>query len=216
MAQNDGTLVAEKRGKLGTAENRRLRKRGITPGNLYGHGKGSVSISVPTDALDAMVHAGTKVVDLDVAGEKEKTMFREVQWDTFGITIQHFDLIRIDADERVVVEVNIEIRGISPGVQGGGVLDAQLRTFTVECLAIEIPASIPVRIGELEIEQSIHVSDVEFPPGVNVQNPPEAVVVHIAPPVVEEEDEEGEGELGPAEPEVIGRKAESEESGEDQ
>lgn len=202
----ESKLVAEKRTKLGTAECRRLRKRGIVPGNVYGHGQDSISIATPEDQIRSIVFSGTKVVDLEFEGSVEKAMFREIQWDTFGIQIQHFDLIRVSADERVTVEVPIELRGTAPGTAAGGVLDQQLRSLTVECLAYEIPNSVMVRVGSLEVGQAVHVSDVTLPEGANVQNPPEAVIVQVVMAAVEEDEEELVA--GAVEPEVIGRKAE--------
>ncbi len=203
---NEPTLVTEKRTELGTAECRRLRKRGIVPGNVYGHNQDPVAISTSAESLNSIVLAGTRVVDFNLGGAVEKAMFREVQWDTFGTHIQHFDLVRIRADERVTVEVPIELRGMAPGTTAGGVLDQQLRSLTVECLAFEIPDSIAVRIGALEVGQAIHVSDVELPADINLHNPPEAVVVQVVQ-AAEEELEEAEAVEVSVEPEVIGRKA---------
>ncbi len=212
MAQ-DQTLVAEKRTKTGSSECRRLRRIGLVPGNLYGHGQDPVTLSVTADALNSLVQSGTRVLDLQINGDTEKTMFREVQWDTFGMNILHFDLLRIDAQERVTVEVSVELKGASPGVIAGGHLDLQTRSLSLECPAFQLPDSIPVRIGSLEIGDAIHVSDLDFPEGFEIHNPPESVVVQVLAPREEEEEVE-EAELGPAEPEVIGRKEEKEEESE--
>ena len=211
MAVDSAKLVAEKRTEMGTAACRRLRKKGVVPGNVYGHGQGSIAIGVSADAIDTLARSGTKVLDLEIDGASEKAMFREFQWDTFGRYIQHFDLVRIDADERVTVEVAIEVRGIAPGTLAGGNLVQPLRTLRIECLAIEIPESISVRVGGLEIGESICVSDLELPETVVVQNPPETTIVQVVAPVDEDAEQEEGMDSGPVEPEVIGRKAEEEE-----
>jgi large subunit ribosomal protein L25 len=180
---------------------------------VYGHHQEPIPISVSADALDALIHTRSKIVDLEVDGKAEKTIFREVQWDTFGVKIHHFDLVRIDAEERVTVEVAIELRGTAPGIASGGILDQHLRSISMECRALEIPDSIIVRIGELQIGQAIHVSDLQVPAGAEVHNPPDTVVVQVTHPVAEVE-EAAPLEGGPAEPEVIGRKKEEEEEGE--
>ena len=203
-------LVVEKRTELGTAACRRLRKRGVVPGNVYGHGRDPLLITVSEEPLDAIVHAGHKVIDFEVDGTVEKAMFREVQWDTFGMRIQHFDLIRIVSDERVTVEILIELRGVAPGTRAGGVLE-QLRSLTVECLAFEIPDSIRVRIGDLEVGQAIHVKELPVPAGVKVLADPEQVVVMVMKPRGEEEVVPEAAEEGPKEPERIGEKLEPEE-----
>lgn len=203
-------LTATTRIKRGTAECRRLRRQGLTPGNVYGHDKPPVAISVPSEQLDSCLKSGQRMLDCEIDGKSETTMFREIQWDTYGVEIKHFDLIRIDPNERVTIEVPVELRGTSPGVLAGGLFSQPLHELTINCLAAQIPESILVRINELEIDQAIHVGDLEIPPNVICENPPEAVVVQVTPPL--EEPEELEEEVpGPAEPEVIGQKKEAEE-----
>ena len=184
------TLVAEKRTKTGTSECRRLRRNGIIPGNLYGHGQDPVMFSVSADVLNSLVQSGARILDLQLNGETEKTMFRELQWDTFGVTILHFDLLRIDAQERVTVEVSLDLKGVSPGVAAGGRLDHHTRFLSLECPAFQIPDSIQVRIGSLEIGDAIHVSDLDIPEGFEIHNPPESVVVQVLAPIEEEEEDE--------------------------
>jgi len=198
------TLTANKRAETGTAACRRLRCRGLIPGNVYGHGTEPVAISVVEDVLNKLVHGGHKVLDLDISGETDKVMFREVQWDVWGSRVQHFDLLRVSADERVTVDVPVELRGTAPGVLGGGILGQPLHTLSVECLAFDIPESLVARIGTLEIGQAVHVRDIELPEGLTVHNSPDAVVVHVVAPKVEEEEEEAVSTA--AEPEVIARK----------
>jgi large subunit ribosomal protein L25 len=200
-------LEAQARDQKGSANMRRMRKAGRTPGNIFGHHIAPVMISVEADSLENLIHGGSKVVEINVDGKTEQAIFREIQWDTFGVVIQHFDLLRIDPDERVTVEVTVELRGNAPGVAAGGILDQHLRTISLECRAIEIPNSIIVRIGELQIGQAIHVSDLDIPQGMEVHNVPDTVVVQVVEPVAEAE-EPAAGEGGPAEPEVIGKKPE--------
>lgn len=198
-------LTAEKRTKLGSREARRLRARGVIPGNIYGHKQDNLAVVVPKDVLAPIVHAGHRVVDIEVDGESSKAMFREVQWDTFGVEIQHFDLVRVDPDERVTLELPVELRGIAPGTLAGGVLDTHLRSLRVDCLAIQIPDSIPVKVSHLEIGQSVHVKDLEVPEGMHIQDSPDELIVQVIKP--QEAAETEEGGIGPAEPEIIGRKA---------
>lgn len=203
----ESTLKAQKRDKLGTAHSRRLRQQNIIPGNLYGHRVDPLPISVPEDELRAVIATGHRVVNIDVSGKTESAIFREVQWDTFGIKIHHFDLVRVDADERVEVEVPVELKGIAPGTLNGGVVEHHLRTLTVECLAVQIPDNIPVRINMLDIGQGIHVKDLELPEGMVVRDNPEELVVQVIQPV--EAPEAEEETAAPTEPEVIREKRET-------
>jgi large subunit ribosomal protein L25 len=200
-------LVATKRTENGSKQCRKLRLGGVIPGIVYGHEIEPVAISVPRDSLAPVVKSGARIVDLELDGKTEKALFREVQWDTFGMYLHHFDLVRINPDERVVVEVNIEVKGTPAGVLSGGLLEVNMRHVEVECLAIEIPDSIVVRVGELQIGQGIHVSDLELPANVKVLEKPDALVLHVIHVEVSEEDLTAAGATGPAQPEVIGRKA---------
>ena len=87
-------------------------------------------------------------------------------------------------------------------------LDQPLHSLHIECPVLSVPEVIRVPIGELQIDQAIHVKDVKVPPDVTVKNDPEAIVVQVRPPVVEEEAPAAPvvpGAEAAAEPEVIGR-----------
>ena len=207
----DIKLATQSREKTGSSECRRLRRQGLVPGNIYGHGRDATSFSVNAVVLMKTVTGGHKVIELDIDGQTELAMFRQVQWDTFGTYIQHIDLIVVSRDEKIQVAIPIELRGIAVGTQSGGLLDHQMRTLAIECPAFSIPDSITVRIGGLEIGDSIAVKDIELPEDSVVQDDPESIVVQVNEPV-EEADLEEATNLGPAEPEVIGRPADDEDS----
>lgn len=197
----DPKLSAERREKLGSAECRRIRASQRVPGNVYGHGEEPAAIAVAEDVLTPIVVSGHKVVDLELGGGTEKAILREVQWDTFGSRLVHFDLQRVSADERVTTEVAIETHGTSPGVVGGGMLELPLHTLRIQCPAIQIPDRIAVNINGVELGQSIHVRDIKVPDGIKILNDPDEVVLHVVRPSAGSDEEGGMG--GPAEPEVI-------------
>jgi large subunit ribosomal protein L25 len=209
-------LSVAKRTQHGSTACRRLRREGRIPGVVYGHQQDAIPFAVEWEALAPVLKAGTRVVDLDVEGHVEKAMFRDIQWDTFGIAVQHIDLLRIDPNERVEVEVPVILKGIAAGALAGGILDHHLHSVTLECLAIQIPDGITVKIAELQIGQAIHVSELELPPNTTVKNEPETVVVQVKQPVEEEEAGAEAAEGGPTQPEIVGRKVkEEEEEGEE-
>ncbi len=208
-------LAVEKREKLGTAECRRLRRQGILPGNVYGHGLDPVAVKFPRESFMSILRQGTQVVELELEGQNETAIIREIRWDSLSTVVQHIDLVRVDPNERVSVEVPIELRGVAPGVTDGGVLDQQLRSLAVDCPAVSIPDKINIRIGSLQINDAILVNDLELPDDVVVQTDGESVVVRVNEPVEELEEDEEQGEISAAEPEVIGRKDKEDESDED-
>jgi large subunit ribosomal protein L25 len=198
-------LKVTKREKLGTAENRRLRQRGVIPGIVYGHKQAPVPVAVSAHAFRHVVALGTHVVDIELGGAVEKAVIREVQWDTFGGEVQHVDFVRVDPNERVSLDLAVELRGTAPGTLAGGILEQPLHSLHVDCPVVSIPKSILVRINHLNVGGVVHVRDLELPPGVHVQNPPDAIVVHVVAARAEVE-ELVPAEAGPTEPEVIGRK----------
>jgi large subunit ribosomal protein L25 len=209
------TLAAQKREGSGTRSAERLRKQGRVPAVVYGHKEATVSVSLASEDLLAALRHGARVVDLKTDGAAETALIREVQWDHLGKEVLHVDFARVGKDERIHVAVRIELRGTAPGIAAGGVLDQPLHALEIECLAISIPESIRVPVGELQLEGSIHVRDLHLPEGVVALTDPDAVVVHIAPKMVEPEPAAAAPAPGAAEPEVIGRKA-GEEEGEEE
>ena len=206
------TLDAQKREGSGTRAAERLRKQGRIPAVVYGHKEATVSLSVGRDDLLSALRHGARVVDLKTDGTAETALIREVQWDHLGKEVLHVDFARVSKDERIHVNVRIELRGIAPGVTAGGVLDQPLHAIEVECLAVSIPESIRVNVGELHLDQAIHVRDLKLPEGVKAMDDPDVVVVHVTAKQVEAEAPAAAPTEG-SEPEVIGRKATEAEEG---
>jgi len=148
---------------------------------------------------------------LEIEGRSQKALVRDVHWDTFSTEVQHIDFQRVDATERMVVEVPVELRGTPQGVIDGGVLDQQMHTLEVEATAASLPEKIEIRVNDLNIGESIHVSDItDLPEGVTLQTPADSLVVQVNE-AVELKEEEETGEEGIAQPELVGRKEEDDE-----
>lgn len=200
-------ISAYKRDKLGSIESRRIRRAGRIPAVVYGHEQEPAHVSVEDHDLRHLIKNRERVFEIDVDGNVEETMLRELQWDTFGSEILHVDLVRINASERVTVEVPVQLRGTSPGVVSGGVLEQPLHTLELDCLAHSIPDSISIKINSLEIGDAVHVSDIEVPRGSKLHHEGDEVVVHVIAPITTEEVEPTEEEA--SEPEVIGEASEA-------
>jgi large subunit ribosomal protein L25 len=202
-------LVTQKREGIGSHRAAKLRKQGLIPAVLYGHKQATISVSVSHDELFSAVTHGARVLDLKADDGVETALIKAIQWDHLGKDILHADFERVSKDERITVSVRVELRGIAPGVTGGGVLDQPLHSLEVECLAISIPESLRVNMAELQLGQSIFVRDVKLPEGVKMISDLDAIVVHVTSPQAEEEAAPAEGT---AEPEIIGRKVAEEEA----
>src|ERR1700722_9703636 len=156
-------LKAEPRTSLGTAVARRLRKAGRIPAVVYGHKEATVSLTINHDEVYKAIRLGSRLVDLEVGSKSEKALIRDVQWDYLGKDILHVDFARVAADEKIHLEVRVEIRGIAPGIAQGGNLVQPLHSLHVECLVTNIPESIRVSVAELQLNQAIHVKELKLP-----------------------------------------------------
>ncbi len=211
MAES-AVLKITKREGSGSRKSAKLRKSGMVPGVIYGHKQETLSITLSRDALVAAIRHGSRVVDLEPeTGAKEKAQIIEVQWDHLGQDVLHVDFRRVSADERIHLTVPIEVRGIAPGVTGGGVLDQPLHALEIECPAVHVPDSIRVNINELQLNAAIHVRDLVLPPDVKALTDADAIVVHVTLPQAEPEEGAAAAEPGAAEPEIVGRRVAAEE-----
>jgi large subunit ribosomal protein L25 len=205
-------LHIEKRETRGKRFAKRMRKIGKIPGILYGHGKEAVSLTIIADEIDATIRHGARLVELQ-GDVKDSAFVKSIQWDAFGAKVLHVDLTRVEAGDSVEISLSIELRGVAPGTKQGGVTDHQLHELEIRCPVTAIPESLSLSINHLELDQTITAGEIELPPGTELLTVASAVVVSCTEPDVREEDaEEITGAPSDIEPEVIGRKAEDEES----
>lgn len=202
-------LEVQPRTATGTRGSRKLRREGIVPANVFGHKQDPRPVQVTADAVRAVLHKGARVVELLIGGQTEQALVSEVQWDTFAQHLLHVDFLRVDPNERVRVKVPVHLRGTAPGVMAGGILEQPHHELTIECLAVDVPNELIVKVGALQVGEFVHVSEMtELPTGVQIVDAPDTVVVHIVKP--REEAEAAAAEGGAQEPEVIGRKPKEE------
>ena len=204
----DGAVIqAEPREQTGTVRCRRLRKRGLIPGVVYGREQGTAMIAMNAHDLLQTLHTGAHIFDLKIPGcNDEKVLVKEVQYDSLGDRVVHVDLQRISLTDTVEVMVPIVMTGTAIGTIHKGIVDQPLKELHIQCLPTQIPDDVRVHVTELDIGMMLTVKDIALPEGVTSMNAPEQVVVTVHPPVTEAEveAEEEAAEEGAAEPEVIG------------
>lgn len=175
----DLRLPVQRRGKLGTAETRRMRIAGRIPANIYGLGKGSESVSVCADLVEKLVETRSSVVDLELDGTVEKAVVQELQWDVFSTHVCHLDLKRVDPAGTTTVAVPVELRGEPVGIKDGGALRQLEKTVTVKCPDYRVPRSIVVRIGSLGVGDVVKAADAVLPEYATLVTDPSTVVVEL-------------------------------------
>jgi large subunit ribosomal protein L25 len=141
----------------------------------------------------------------------ESALISGVQWDTFGLEVLHVDFTRASADERIEVEVSVELKGQAVGVKEGGIIEQVLREVQIECPAGAIPEKLVLNISDLALGGSLTCGKLVLPEGAKLLTDADEMVVHCVTPREEGEEAAGEG----AEPEIIGRK-EGDEEGEEE
>lgn len=209
---SDLTIEVHQRAEKGKNENRRLRVSGWVPGVVYGGGKSSVPIKIDRRRLLELLKEGGGEnalfeLKLSETGQSRHAMVKDIDVDPVSREIRHIDFQRVLLTQKVRVEVPIELKGVANGVKNeGGILDFITRSIEVECLPRDIPQAIEVDISELHVGQHIDTSELELPEKVTLMEESDRVILSIAHPRLEEEEEEAEEELLEAEaeePEVI-------------
>lgn len=195
-----------------------LRNEGRVPGVLYGSRMKPIPIDVTRLVINPLVFTSkTNLISLKLDGHDEyECIIKDVQFDPVTDKVLHFDLIGLTRGEKIQLEVPLKLLGNAVGVKEGGLLQESMHKLSIECLPKDIPQSLELEVTELNIGDSIHVSDLNFE-HITILNPEDTIVVSVVLPKVEkeveavEEGEEFAEEEGAAEPEVIGKGKESEE-----
>lgn len=162
-----------------------LRRKGITPTHLFGHGISSLTLQCDAAQLQRLIdHAGkTRLFDLDINGDKtpRKVIIREIQRDPCTGQPIHVDFYQVRVAERIKVDVPIILVGESPAAKFKGTVLQNIDSLTIECLPDELLPSIEVDISLLgDIGQAIHVKDIKLNKNITVITDSEEVVVKIA------------------------------------
>lgn len=173
-----------------------LRRQGITPVHLFGHGIESQALQCDTARLQqVLAEAGkTKLINFKIDGEKKarSVIVREVEIELPRRGLVHVDFYQVRKAEEMKVEVPVVLVGEAPALKvRENTLLQELDTLSVECLPANIPASVELDISSLtESGQVLRVKDIELEKGVTVLNDPEVVVAKISALRVEEVVEE--------------------------
>jgi len=204
------SLPTQPRQAFGKSSAAKVRKQGLIPAIIYGHKKDPVAVALPHEPVEHALRHHARLVALQLPGGEETAIIKEIQRDHLGRAVLHLDFERVDKDERIEVEVELELKGTAPGTSAG-VLEQPLHVLKIECAAVDVPESIKVNISNLQLGGVIHVKELTIPAGIKVLSDPDAVVVQIKAPVAEVEAPVGPPPEGGAEPEIVGRRVKADE-----
>ncbi len=167
-------INASKREAQGTGASRRLRRAGRVPGIVYGGGKDAQAVDLDHKELffalkNEAFHSS--VLDMVLDGSKEAVLLRDFQMHPYKPLVLHVDFQRVDATHKVHLKVPLHFvnADVAPGVKlGGGVVNHILTEVDVICLPDALPEFIEVDLGKMEAGQSLHLSDLTLPAGVEL------------------------------------------------
>jgi large subunit ribosomal protein L25 len=203
MAAQSFELNAQIRTATGKANARRMRRReDLVPAILYGAGKEPEQLTLHhKDVLRASRHEAifSSILTLDIDGKKQQAVFKAMQRHHTKPRIMHIDFQRIKASEKLTMMIPLHFAGeeICPGVVAGGIISHAIPSIEIRCLPAHLPPFIEVDVSKLELDQTLHLSDIKLPEGVELTVPHldeehNAPVVSVHVPRVSQADLEAE------------------------
>jgi large subunit ribosomal protein L25 len=162
-----------------------LRRQGRLPGVVYGHNVDAVTVAVDgREFIKAFQKVGrNQLVDLQLGEEPvRKALIREVQRSPRHGDLLHVDFYQVNLTEKIESEVPIELEGaVEIVTKGEADLQRGLHVLKVECLPTDLPPVITVDISGLkEVDDEIRVKDLPVPPGCEILEEPDDLIVKVA------------------------------------
>lgn len=188
------TMTAEPRDRAGKGAARATRRAGRVPAVVYGEKKQPVLVSLDPRDIRKSVDSGhffATIFDLQVDGQTERVIPRDLQVHPINQLPQHVDFLRVAADTQITVEVPCTFvnEEESPGIRRGGVLNVVRFDIEVECGIDDIPQGFEIDLTGLDIGDSVHASSLTLPQGVEltITDRDFTIATVAAPTVVAEE-----------------------------
>ena len=180
----DIVLNVEVRDRTGTGGAREARRQGQVPGILYGGAKDPVSIAVRGNEFRKALYTGKllgHLVTLQHGGEKQQVIAKDVQFHPVTDEPLHFDLYRVEAGQTIHINVPVHFRHEDdcPALRQGGALEIVSHDLELVCRADNIPEELIVDLTGRELGDTIRISDIAIPKGVEAAAAPETVVATL-------------------------------------
>lgn len=180
-------LKATARPKAGKGAARAERRAGRVPAVIYGDKQPPVTISLDDKAVRMSINAGhflTTLFNIELDGKKHRVIPRDFSLDPVKDFPLHVDFLRLGQGATIRVSVPLHVVGseASPGVKRGGTVNIVNHTVDLEADVEHIPQFIEVDISKLEINNSVHLSEVALPKGVKAISRDDQTLVTVVPP----------------------------------
>lgn len=211
MASNSGSFIVEAqlRTGSGTAASRRARREGLVPCVVYGGGEDDQYILVDHNKIMHQLEVEafhSSLVKIDLDGDQQRAILRDVQLHPWKSQVLHLDFQRVSRKDKITMTVPIHLLGAeeAPGVAiEKGILTQSISTIDVACLAVDLPEALDADVSALNMGESVHLSDLKLPEGVELAHPVEphgdddhSVASVLAPKKPQTVEDSAEGEEG--------------------
>lgn len=164
-------LNAQVRDEAGTRESRRIRRAGGVPAIIYGAKKPAQAITLRhNEVIKTLNHesAYSQVLTLKVANTEEAVIIKTIERHVYKPLINHIDFLRVDMKIALTKAIPLHFinEDTAPGVKAGGAVNKVITEVEVKCLPSDLPEFIAVDLENLEMDQTIHLSELQMPQGV--------------------------------------------------
>ena len=167
-------LVAEYRTDTGKGSSRRLRHEGKVPAIVYGAGRPPRNITLDQNSLLRQAQNESffsSVLTVKVGDRTQPCILKDIQVHPAKRQVLHLDLQRIVANEKIRMDIPLHFIGIDtcPGVKlNGGAVSQVISEVEVSCLPANLPEYIEVDLSHMDLDQTVHLSDLVIPEGVEL------------------------------------------------
>jgi large subunit ribosomal protein L25 len=171
--QVDFNIIAESRTDVGKGASRRLRRTGKIPGVIYGSGREPQSLTLLHSEL--MHHLENEafyshILTVTLDGQPQKAVLKDLQRHPAKPKVQHVDFLRVGDNDviRMHVPLHFVNEDVSIGVKAGGLVSHLLTAVDVTCKAKDLPEYLEMDLANLQVGESLHLSDIVLPEGVQI------------------------------------------------
>lgn len=166
-------LIAELRSDIGKGASRRLRHADKLPAIIYGAHQDAQSITLDHNkVLHALAHESfySSVISINLEGKSQSVVLKDLQRHAYKPKVLHMDFQRIDPKEKITMNIPLHFEGeeTSEALKQGGMLNKQMTEVEINCLPADLPEYIKVDISQLEIGQTLHLSNLVLPKNVAI------------------------------------------------
>jgi len=189
------------RTKTGKGPARRLRSEGKLPAIFYGPKANPIILSIDYVQLKKMIKgksAENIIFDLRIdsgeKGQSKKVMIKEIQRDPVTRDYLHVDLYEIAMEKEIEINIPVYLINTPIGVSKGGILEHPRRELRVLCMPKDLVEKIDIDVSGLDIGQSLHIGDINFPPGLKSTEDASLTIITVVAPITAAEEEEVEEE----------------------